>query len=241
MPAQAVAYSKHHLRTKLTDINPDRPPPVSLCHSFRAGCGYAGGDPTPGSERRQFSRPATAVSRHRNHRTGRPGPKSVLRLDDPSASGAHYIGTRGVFRATTAVIADRPSTLACSAESGSRLASILQRSGLCTPGPVNLPLWHQRVFKSSNVGKDWATAGSGLPDEPVVALAIDPKSPATIYAGTEAGVFKSSDSGESWKDINVGLTSTYVRTLVIDPSAPTTVYAGTQGGGVFKTSNGGRS
>jgi photosystem II stability/assembly factor-like uncharacterized protein len=106
---------------------------------------------------------------------------------------------------------------------------------------VNLPLWHQRVFKSSNVGKDWATAGSGLPDEPVVALAIDPKSPATIYAGTEAGVFKSSDSGESWKDINVGLTSTYVRTLVIDPSAPTTVYAGTQGGGVFKTSNGGRS
>ncbi len=63
------------------------------------------------------------------------------------------------------------------------------------------------------------------------ALAIDPATPATLYAGTEdSGVFKSSDGGATWRAVNAGLTSLIVRALAIDPATPATVYAATYGG-----------
>ena len=51
------------------------------------------------------------------------------------------------------------------------------------------------------------------PDEPErLALAIDPTTPATLYAGTSSGgVFKSTDSGGTWAAANTGLTNLYVR------------------------------
>ena len=66
------------------------------------------------------------------------------------------------------------------------------------------------------------------------ALAIDPTSPSTLYAGTSGGgVFKSTNSGTSWSAVNSGLTNTNVRALAIDPTTPSTLYAGTSAGGVF--------
>src|SRR5262245_49449388 len=70
----------------------------------------------------------------------------------------------------------------------------------------------------------------------VFALAIDPKSPATLYATVFGGTFKSTDSGASWADVSLGLPT--VNALAIDPEASNTVYAGTFGGGVFKSING---
>jgi len=65
-------------------------------------------------------------------------------------------------------------------------------------------------------------------------LAVDPVTPTTLYAGTNAGgVFRSTNRGASWIAIDTGLTSMAVLTLAIDPWTPTTVYAGTSGGGVF--------
>ena len=65
------------------------------------------------------------------------------------------------------------------------------------------------------------------------ALAIDPATPTTLYAGTYGGVFKSTDGGGSWSAVNTGLTNTEVSALAIDPATPTTLYAGTYGGSVF--------
>src|SRR2546422_192415 len=97
----------------------------------------------------------------------------------------------------------------------------------------------------------------------ITALAIDPQTSTTLYAGTlVGGVYKSADGGESWQAINNGLvdvgirrsspTSPYVPTdqdlarlhvtaLAIDPLTPTTVYAGNRSGEVFKSTNGGMS
>jgi hypothetical protein len=76
----------------------------------------------------------------------------------------------------------------------------------------------------------------------VKALAIDPRSPTTVYAGTVGGgVFKSSTGAISWSVVSAGLTNALVYALAIDPQSPTTVYAGTWGGGVFKSSNGAAS
>ena len=53
-------------------------------------------------------------------------------------------------------------------------------------------------------------------DIPTVrALAIDPSTPTTLYAGTERGVYKSTDGGDTWAGVNNGLarpgTKTYDR------------------------------
>jgi PKD repeat protein/photosystem II stability/assembly factor-like uncharacterized protein len=84
----------------------------------------------------------------------------------------------------------------------------------------------------------WTGIGPG--GERVYALAIDPATPTTLYAGTENGVFKSANGGENWGKVNTGLTNTSVFSLAIDPATPTTLYAATPGG-VFKSTNSGEN
>jgi photosystem II stability/assembly factor-like uncharacterized protein len=88
----------------------------------------------------------------------------------------------------------------------------------------------------------------------VRAVAIDPATPTTLYAGLVEdefhpnwGVFKSSDGGGTWNAINTGLPSDFgVFALAINPVTPTTLYAamdgyysGGYGGGVFMSVDGG--
>jgi ligand-binding sensor domain-containing protein len=75
----------------------------------------------------------------------------------------------------------------------------------------------------------------------VRALAIDPATPSTLYAGTLTGVFQSTNSGGSWSAVKTGLNNFYVYALVIDPTTPSTLYAGTWGGGVYQSTNSGGS
>jgi hypothetical protein len=82
---------------------------------------------------------------------------------------------------------------------------------------------------------------TGLPQTSVFALAVDPTTPSTIYAGTYGGgVLKRLDGTGSWAPINTGLTNLSVPDLAIDPATASTVYAGTEGG-VFKSTNGAAS
>jgi hypothetical protein len=76
--------------------------------------------------------------------------------------------------------------------------------------------------------------------EGIYALAIDPATSTTLYAGTYGGgVFKSTNGGANWSAVNTGLpTYTSVHALAIDPATPTTLYAGTSGG-VLKSTDGG--
>jgi len=96
------------------------------------------------------------------------------------------------------------------------------------------------IFKSTDGGVTWSAATSGLPEvlREVSALAIDPKSPNTILAGTDQGVFKSIDAGASWNKSNIGLPDTYISALTIDPQTPRTVYA-SGSGRLFKSLDGG--
>jgi len=92
------------------------------------------------------------------------------------------------------------------------------------------------VFKTVNGGASWAGAGSGLPGDAVLSLAIDPVTTSTVYAGTRNhGVFKSTDGGTSWTA--AGLTTSRIWAFAIDPGTPSTLYAGTASG-VFKSTDG---
>ena len=105
------------------------------------------------------------------------------------------------------------------------------------------------IFKSTDGGENWRSVIGGLPLEEnchlpttclyVRDLAIDPRTPTTLYAAKFAGVFKSADGGANWSPVITGLTNLKVTSLAIDPRTPTTIYAGTYGGGVFKSTDGG--
>lgn len=68
--------------------------------------------------------------------------------------------------------------------------------------------------------------GIGPEGGAINALAIDPMTSSTLYAGTAGGVYKSTDSGDNWSAVNNGLRNAYINTLAIDPVTPTTLYAG---------------
>src|SRR5271157_4599397 len=101
------------------------------------------------------------------------------------------------------------------------------------------------LFKSTDGAGSWSEANIGLAANgaaPTVnALAIDPVTPTTIYAGTDSGMFKSTDGAGSWSAANTGLPAPMdIQALAIDPSTPTTLYA-VNYGNVFKSTNGGGS
>jgi len=95
------------------------------------------------------------------------------------------------------------------------------------------------VFRSSDGGRSWQAAASGLPSDAVVRLAVDPANAATLFAETTSGVFRSDDRGESWADISAGLFPRVGGGLVdgdmtLDASALATLYTGTDGGGAYR-------
>ncbi len=67
---------------------------------------------------------------------------------------------------------------------------------------------NQHIWKTTNLSNatpTWTAAGSGIPDVPVNAMAIDPANPTHIYAGTDIAVYRSTDSGANWLPFGLGL------------------------------------
>ncbi len=97
------------------------------------------------------------------------------------------------------------------------------------------------VLKSTDAGANWSMVFDGLTSVYVFALAIDPKTPTTVYAGTDSGVYKSMDAGATWSHLSGGIPTSgvSVRRIVIDPQMPSTLYAATLSAGVYKSTDGG--
>ena len=120
-----------------------------------------------------------------------------------------------------------------------------------TPATVYTARLNQKaVFKSTDGGAHWTASDEGITAVFVTALAVDPRTPTTVYAGTSGfdvwGVFKSVDGGIHWNPSNAGFPpvldniSSAITTLVVDPQSPATLYAGTTVG-VFKSTDAGAS
>ena len=76
--------------------------------------------------------------------------------------------------------------------------------------------------------------GSGLPNVPANAVAIDPLEPDRIFVGTDVGVYESADGGDTFVPFSLGLPLGMVVTdLEIDDS-PHVLVAGTYGRGAFR-------
>jgi photosystem II stability/assembly factor-like uncharacterized protein len=116
------------------------------------------------------------------------------------------------------------------------------------------------AFKSIDGGATWTHSSNGLPrllpgdpDSPhrnVLALALAPSAPDTLYAAVnrelfDARIYKSTDGGTSWNEASAGIAAgTDIRALIVDPDDADIAYAGATGtetnpGGVYRTIDGG--
>ncbi|HVE65023.1 MAG TPA: hypothetical protein VNC59_00465, partial [Thermoanaerobaculia bacterium] len=96
-----------------------------------------------------------------------------------------------------------------------------------------------QLFRSRNAGASWSQTASSPSFGNVDVLAVDPRSPETVYAGGGSLLARSRDAGGSWT-----LLSTFpvvrLRDLEIDASNPDILYAGTAIG-VYKSTNSGNT
>lgn len=101
-----------------------------------------------------------------------------------------------------------------------------------------------KVYRSSDGGANWIsiTTNDTLLNG-VVSLAIDPKNPNIIFAGTSQSgdVLRSDDGGAYWKVTTLNSTGSIVDEIAINPSLPNVTYAGVRFLGFFKTTDGGDS
>lgn len=97
------------------------------------------------------------------------------------------------------------------------------------------------IIKTTDGGNNWARADSGIQMDWEVGpwvLAIDPKNPDTLYAGTggfgSGGFYRSTDGGKSWKNSSPLITG--YSAIAVQPDSSHVVYAGTDGAGdVFRS------
>ena len=96
------------------------------------------------------------------------------------------------------------------------------------------------VYESTDSGFSWFAKNSGLSDQDVLCLAIDPNTNSTLYAGTQGGgVFKSTDSASTWAASNSGLPASVIHTIIIDPNTTSSLYVGTEQDGVYYSTDNG--
>ena len=97
------------------------------------------------------------------------------------------------------------------------------------------------ILKSTDGGQNWGAHNTGLDvlgfNPQIYALAINPASPDTLYAGTDQlSIFKTTDAGNNWNQVNGLLGPSDFFT--IDPSNPSAIYIGTNIGAYKSIDNG---
>jgi photosystem II stability/assembly factor-like uncharacterized protein len=98
------------------------------------------------------------------------------------------------------------------------------------------------LFLSTDRGRtfEMLTVGPGPDDLDVRAVAVHPRRPSVIFAGTVGGLFTSRDGGSSWVGLGDLPPRTRVNDIAIDPSAPDRALIASDFG-VYRTTDGGES
>lgn len=102
-----------------------------------------------------------------------------------------------------------------------------------TSGGLYRTAFYKGIQKSTDGGLSWTPINEGASSLVARCIAVDPKSPTTLFACT-AGIVKSTNGGSNWNKVM----TTDATVIAIDPISTSTVYAGTDSG-IFKSPDGG--
>lgn len=81
------------------------------------------------------------------------------------------------------------------------------------------------IFKTTNGGENWTVVG--VVEIAVLALAIDPNNPATLYAGgQDRKIYKSTDSGANWIGYEFSSSYDWIYSMATHPNHSNIIYAG---------------
>ncbi|HTP13886.1 MAG TPA: hypothetical protein VMM37_09650 [Bacteroidota bacterium] len=95
------------------------------------------------------------------------------------------------------------------------------------------------VHKTTDGGATWKIT-TGWEITEVLWVAIDPRSPNTIYCSTPYGVFRTLDGAATWKECSNGLRQKFVSSVIIDHSDSNVLFCSTEDG-VYRSGDGGES
>jgi photosystem II stability/assembly factor-like uncharacterized protein len=105
----------------------------------------------------------------------------------------------------------------------------------------------QSIMRSEDDGKTWVRIGPrrGFAYEASVrCIAVHPRQPNTVFAGTEKGLYRSDDTGANWRYVDSVLNPYYIWALAIDPVNPGVMFAGSgtpTPAMIFRSIDGGKS
>jgi photosystem II stability/assembly factor-like uncharacterized protein len=105
----------------------------------------------------------------------------------------------------------------------------------------------QSIMRSDDSGKTWARIGPrrGFAYEASVrCIAMHPRQPKILFAGTERGLYRSDDGGANWQFLDSALNSYYLWALAIDPVNPDVMFAGSgtpTPATIFRSTDGGKT
>ncbi len=103
---------------------------------------------------------------------------------------------------------------------------------------------------STDGGASWSASGSGLADDYVSAVTVDPTNAMTLYAGTDhpfdgstpQRVYKSTDAGATWRSTGLDAGAFSIDVIAVDPDDGSRVGAVSRGAaGYFQSPDGGAS
>jgi photosystem II stability/assembly factor-like uncharacterized protein len=96
------------------------------------------------------------------------------------------------------------------------------------------------LFRLSAGDKAWQRVEGGLPpDAEVRALALHPRDPQVIYAGTQHGPYRSTDGGQRWTALALPDPGMVVWSFLFSPRDPRVLYAGTAPAAMYRSDDGG--
>jgi alpha-tubulin suppressor-like RCC1 family protein len=169
---------------------------------------------------------------------------TALEVSDDGATVYLTTATKGMYTRTGNV------TWAQSSNSSLPLTSPIRSLARDASNNLFVGLDDGSAFKWTNGGTDWSSiGGSGLRNQQVMTLKVDPSNASTLWAGeTNAGLFRTTNTGTTWSS-NSGTTSATgiplakVTAMAVKPgttgATTATVFAAPYGMGVQKSLNSG--
>ena len=79
-----------------------------------------------------------------------------------------------------------------------------------------------KIFKTTDKGNNWSEISQI--DDYIPSLAVDPRSPSVLYAGSDHGVYKSTDGGRTWQRHSLSRISA-INDICVDPNNSDIIHA----------------